>query len=248
MSTRTSNWSAAERVAAGVALAALALALVMPAPAEASLFGKKKPKTDFSTTFPPAQPQPAPPPVMAPPPPAQANGAIFQASAGYAPLYEGWRAKRVGDPLTIVLVERTLASKTSRSQLDSQGNAAIIPPAAGPLALAPEAARAGGNRLFRGQGQADQSNSLSGELSVTVAAVYPNGTMLVQGTKRVVLNRGDEFMQIRGLVRMADVDIDNRVASTRVADAQIEYTGRGDVARAARQGWLSRFFSVVSPF
>jgi flagellar L-ring protein precursor FlgH len=47
---------------------------------------------------------------------------------------------------------------------------------------------------------------------------------------------------------MADVGIDNRVESTRVADAQIAYTGKGDVARASRQGWLSRFFQAVSPF
>ena len=241
------RWTLAERIAALFGLASLAAAVALPAPADASLFGKKKPKTDFSTTMPNPQPMPAPPPVIAPPP-AQANGAIFQAANGYAPLYEGWRAKRVGDPLTIVLVERTMASKSSSSKLDSNGNVAITPPSSGPLAFDPGAAKVGGNRGFKGEGQADQSNSLSGEMSVTVAAVYPNGTMLVQGTKRVVLNRGDEFMQIRGLVRMADVDQDNRVASTRVADAQIEYTGKGDVARAARQGWFSRFFSVISPF
>ena len=51
---------------------------------------------------------------------------------------------------------------------------------------------------------ADQSNALSGEITVTVAAIYPNGTMLVQGQKRVTLNRGDEFVQIRGLIRRAD--------------------------------------------
>ena len=72
--------------------------------------------------------------------------------------------------------------------------------------------------------------------------------MLVEGQKRVTLNRGDEFVRIRGLVRIADVGLDNRVASTRVADAEISYTGKGDVARASRQGWLSRFFQVVSPF
>ena len=244
----TPRWTLGERIMAVLGFAALAAAVALPAPAEASLFGKKKPKTDFTTTMPSSQPLPPPPPPVMPLPPAQANGAIFQVSAGYAPLYEGWRAKRVGDPLTIVLVERTLATKSSGSQLDSNGNFAITPPSSGPLAFDPGASKVGGNRGFKGQGTADQSNSLSGELSVTVAAVYPNGTMLVQGTKRVVLNRGDEFMQIRGLIRMADVDQDNRVPSTRVADAQIEYTGKGDVARAARQGWLNRFFSVISPF
>ena len=78
--------------------------------------------------------------------------------------------------------------------------------------------------------------------------MLPNGTMLVQGQKRVTLNRGDEFIQIQGIIRPTDIDANNRIASTRVADARIAYTGKGDVARAARQGWLSRFFQVISPF
>jgi len=230
MSTRTSN------AAALVAATALALSALAPQTAEARLFGKKKPEPDFSASRP------------LPPPPPPANGSIYQASQGYAALYEGWRAKRVGDPLTITLVERTLASKSASSKLDSAGNAAVIPPTSGPLAFDPNSAKVGGNRGFNGQGSADQSNTLQGELSVTVAEVYPNGTMLVQGAKRVTLNRGDEFVQIKGIVRMADVDTNNRVPSTRVADAQIAYTGKGDVARASRQGWFSRFFSVISPF
>lgn len=215
---------------------AFVCAVVTPDPAAASLFGKKKPPPDFSASKP------------VPPPPPPANGSIYQASAGYAPLYEGWRARRVGDPLTITLVERTLASKSASSKLDSAGSAAFIPPSSGPLSFDANSSKVGGNRGFNGQGTADQSNTLSGELSVTVSEVYPNGTMLVQGAKRVTLNRGDEFVQIKGIVRMADIDADNRVLSTRVADAQIAYTGKGDVARASRQGWFSRFFSVISPF
>ncbi|KKI20605.1 flagellar basal body L-ring protein FlgH [Sphingomonas sp. Ag1] len=212
---------------------------LLAAPAHAGLFGKKAPAEDFTAVHPlPVASAPAP-----------ATGAIFQAADGYAALHEGWRARRVGDPLTIVLVERTAASKSSTSKLDSGGGFGITPPTTGPLNLFNTTdASASGNRNFAGTGTAGQANSLSGEISVTVAQVYSNGTMLVQGQKRVTLNRGDEFIQIKGLVRTADVDRDNRVASTRVADAQIAYTGKGDVARAGRQGWLSRFFQVVSPF
>lgn len=214
--------------------------LVVAAPAQAGLFGKKKPAENFTAVH----PMPAAPLATAP-----ATGAIFQAADGYAALHEGWRARRVGDPLTIVLVERTAASKSSTSKLDSGGGFGITPPTTGPLNLFNNSdVSASGSRNFNGVGTAGQANSLSGEISVTVAQVYPNGTMLVQGQKRVTLNRGDEFVQIKGLVRTADVDRDNRVLSTRVADAQIAYTGRGDVARAGRQGWLSRFFQVVSPF
>lgn len=212
---------------------------LLAAPAEAGLFGRRKPVEDFSAAR-PLPPAPAPIP---------ASGSIFAAGDGYAALYEGWRARRVGDPLTIVLVERTAASKSASAKLDSDGGFGIRPPTAGPLNLfGPAEASASGNRSFNGGGSADQANSLSGEVSVTVAEVYPNGTMLVQGQKRVTLNRGDEFVRIKGVVRIADVDLNNRVPSTRVADAQIAYTGKGDVARASRQGWLARFFSVVSPF
>ncbi|MFN3676530.1 MAG: flagellar basal body L-ring protein FlgH [Sphingomonas pseudosanguinis] len=219
----------------------LVLAASATAPAQASLFGRKAPPEDFSTTRPlPVAAQPVAP----------ANGSIFQAADGYAALYEGWRARRVGDPLTIVLVERTAASKSANSKLGSKGDLGINPPTTGPLGslLKSTDIGMGGSRNFNGSGAADQSNSLSGEISVTVAQVFANGTMLVQGQKRVTLNRGDEFIQIKGLVRMADIGIDNRVPSTRVADAQIAYTGKGDVARASRQGWLSRFFQAVSPF
>ena len=223
-----------------ILLVSVALVATAASPAQAGLFGKKKPvqPVEYRAVL--------PQPVAAPAP---ANGAIFQATNGYAGLYEGARARAIGDPLTIVLVERMNASKSSASKLDSGGGFGITPPATGPLSLfKPTDVGAKGSRNFGGTGSADQSNALSGEVSVTVAEVLPNGTMVVQGQKTVTLNRGDEFVQIRGIVRPADIDANNRVLSTRVADAKIAYTGRGDVARAGRQGWLGRFFQVVSPF
>jgi flagellar L-ring protein precursor FlgH len=226
------------KFAAGFGAGSVLVLLFAPGHADAKLFGTKKPPVDYSTVM--ASVPDAPPP---------ANGAIFQASTGYAALYEGARARRVGDVLTIVLVESTAASKSASSKLNSGGGFSITPPTTGSLSLFQGTdASISGARNFTGQGATDQSNSLSGEVSVTISKVLPNGTMLIQGQKRVTLNRGDEFVQIKGLIRAADIDASNRVPSTRVADAQIAYTGKGDVARAGRQGWLGRFFSVVSPF
>ncbi|RHW18481.1 flagellar basal body L-ring protein FlgH [Sphingomonas gilva] len=218
-------------------LAACALAVVAAAPADARK--KKKSKDiDYAATLP-----------VAPPPAPAPNGAIFQASAGYAPLTSGNRAARVGDLITIVLVERTQASKSATQVTDRDGSIGLSPPTTGPLALfSPSDIGMGGGNSFTGKGQATQANALSGEITVTVAQVFPNGAMLVKGEKLVTLNRGDEFIQIAGLVRPEDITADNRVASTRVADARITYSGNGEVARASRQGWLQRFFSWISPF
>jgi len=214
-----------------MALMALAL-LANPA------FAKKRERSpEYAPSF--AAERPAPP----------ANGAIFQAANGYAPLTSGSRAAMVGDLLTIALVERTQASKSNSATTDRSGNIGLTPPSTGPLSLfSPTDAAFSGGGKFDGKGAAEQSNALQGEISVTVAAVYPNGTMLVRGEKLVTLNRGDEHIRITGLVRAIDIGPDNRVASTRVADARITYSGTGEIARASRQGWLQRFFSMVSPF
>ncbi|MDB5725723.1 MAG: flagellar basal body L-ring protein FlgH, partial [Novosphingobium sp.] len=172
-----------------------------------------------------------------------------QPAAGYAPLTSGARASSVGDILTVVLVERTQATKSATQGTDRNGAIGLTPPATGPFALfAGSDVNMSGGQSFKGTGQAAQSNALTGEISVTIAAAYPNGTMLVRGEKTVTLNRGEEMIRLSGLVRSADIGADNRVLSTRVADARITYTGKGEIARASRQGWLQRFFSVVSPF
>ena len=67
-------------------------------------------------------------------------------------------------------------------------------------------------------------------------------------TAGVLGDRGDERVQISGLVRPIDIGPDNRVLSTRVANATIRYVGKGEIARASKQGWLQRFFSIISPF
>lgn len=199
----------------------------------------RKAQPDFSPTF----AQPAAPAQQA------ANGSIFQASHGYAPLTSGTRASMVGDILTIALVERTQARKSTAQTTDRSGSIGLSPPSTGPLSFFSSSdVGMGGSQDFTGGGEAAQSNALSGEITVTIAQVFPNGTMLVRGEKQLTLNRGDEFIQISGLVRQSDVGPDNRIASTRVADAKITYTGKGEFARSSKQGWLQRFFSRISPF
>ncbi len=178
-----------------------------------------------------------------------ANGAIFQDN-GYAPLTSGNRAAAVGDIVTIQLVERITASKSNSASTGRNGSVGLTPPATGPLGSLFSASdvNMGGDQSFKGKGEAAQSSNLNGEISVTIAAVYPNGTMLVKGEKRLTLNRGDDMVQFSGLIRSVDISADNRVLSSRVADATIRYSGKGEIARASKQGWLQRFFSKISPF
>lgn len=222
-------------VARALLLAGTALTVLAAPP----VLAKKPPRlSGFEATL------PAPPPQAAP-----ATGGIFSASSGYAPLHGGTRAARVGDPLTILLVESTTAAKTAGSRSQKGGGAAIVPPTSGPLSfLKPDALNASSSSTFNGQGSATQTSSLSSVLSVTIAEVRPNGTALVRGEKKMLVSQGDEWVRFSGIVRLADIDEDNTLASTRVADARIEYAGKGAIMRSGRQGWLGQFFNRISPF
>jgi flagellar L-ring protein FlgH len=213
----------------------LLLAVFATIAGQGSAMAKKKPELFL----------PSSPPTTTP---IASQGAIF-AAGGYAPLTSGARAAQIGDILTVVLMEHTSASKTSSAATDRTGSFGVTPPTTGPLSfLSSSDVNSSGNQSFKGKGESAQSNSLSGEVSVTVAVVYPNGTMLVRGEKQLTLNHGAEHIQISGLVRSVDIGPDNRIASTRVANARIFYTGKGDVSRASSQGWLQSFFSKISPF
>jgi flagellar L-ring protein precursor FlgH len=100
-----------------------------------------------------------------------------------------------------------------------------------------------------GNGQANQSNSLTGSISVSVVEVLPNGNLKVRGEKRVSLNQGNEYLRVSGIIRPIDISATNTVSSSQLADATIMYTGDGAVADASRMGWISRsFFSWLFPF
>lgn len=183
-------------------------------------------------------------------PPVQNSGAIYQ--SGYdMRLFEDQTAKRVGDVLTIVLQEKTQAKKSDDLNTKKENNMKVN----APNILGMSAAALLGHDLetelsatkeFKGDGAANQSNSLSGGISVTVVEVMPNGNLKVRGEKRVTLNQGDEYVRLSGIVRPVDITASNTIPSDKVADATIMYTGDGAVADAGKMGWLGRI--IQSPW
>lgn len=178
------------------------------------------------------------------------NGAIYQANYDMR-LFEDHSARRIGDVLTVRLVERTQASKSADMGATKDTSMTV----SAPMIMGMEAAQILGQDVqtelrsahqFTGEGEANQSNSLTGDISVTVVEVLPNGNLKVRGEKRVSLNQGSEYVRLSGIVRPVDIDSANTVLSTKVADATIMYTGDGAVADAGKMGWLARFF--LSPW
>ena len=180
------------------------------------------------------------------------RGGIYQPGYSLA-MFEDRRAHRVGDIISVVLSERTQSSKVADTEIKKDNGISIdagtvlgLTPTLGNYTMQTELSQ---QRELKGESSSDQSNSLSGSIAVTVAEVLPNGLMVVRGEKWMTLNRGEEFIRIRGLIRPEDIQPDNSILSTKLADARITYSGTGELADANRQGWGSRFFnSAYWPF
>lgn len=179
------------------------------------------------------------------------EGAIYQ-QANAVSLFEDHKARRIGDTLTIQLAERTQASKsaTTDATKDTKTDTGT------PILLGGTVTSNGKdvlnnawqtNQAFAGKGSSSQSNRLDGNITVTVADVQPNGNLVVRGEKWLTLNQGEEYVQVTGIVRPADIAVDNSVPSFKVADARITYSGNGVVPDANRPGIIARFFMKLWP-
>ena len=190
----------------------------------------------------------ATPPSVHVAPESRSTGAIYQASTSLS-LFEDIKAKRVGDILTTVLNERTNAEKRADTSVDKSSESGIgVPKLFGQTVPELENSISAGHK-FETEGDSKQSNKLEGSITVTVARVLSNGNLVVQGEKWITINHGEEFIRIRGIVRPMDIEPDNSISSTKVADAQILYSGKGTLARANKPGWLTEFFlSPLMPF
>lgn len=169
-------------------------------------------------------------------------------------LYSDKKALRTGDIITVKLQESTQASKAAKTETDKESESNLDPV----IGLGGVPVNIGGDSIqfgighdssFKGDSKSNQSNSLFGDISVNVMRVLPNGNLVIRGEKWLTLNTGEEFIRLEGMVRPQDVTSDNTVTSNRVANARIQYSGKGQLQASQSAGWLTRFFSsALFPF
>jgi len=151
------------------------------------------------------------------------------------------RAASVGDALTVVVYQTAQASNTTQNASQKSTNLSGKL-RGGAVAETGEFGLAGG---YTGRGQTQRSEKLATQLSVTVREILPNGDLIIQGEQRMHVNGEDTRIAIRGRIRTTDIAADNSVLSTRIADAEINYDGKGFVSRSAKPGLINRLFSLL---
>jgi flagellar L-ring protein precursor FlgH len=184
---------------------------------------------------------------------------LWRDEGDWARMYTDNRAIRVGDIVSIKIIEDAKGSKsaTTKTSKDSsfentfKGTIASffgISEQAKQFASPDATLKVTGKDKYDGSGATTRSDQLTASMTAVVTDVLPNGNLKIQGSREVVINSERQTMTVSGIIRPIDVDSKNTVLSTAVADAKITYTGFGVVDDKQHPGWLVRVLNWISPF
>ena len=186
------------------------------------------------------------------------SGSLWRANVSANYLFSDVRAANVGDLLTIVVFEDDSGAKAADTSTENKASImegieqffglttqlADKNPTIDPSQLI----NADSERTWEGKGATSRSGKLNARMTVEVKAVSPTGNLWVQGDKVVAVNNEDQHIVLSGWVRPEDIDARNEVASTKLAQARIDYYGIGELGRQQRAGWGTIVLDYVWPF
>ncbi|MBF0549365.1 MAG: flagellar basal body L-ring protein FlgH [Deltaproteobacteria bacterium] len=188
-------------------------------------------------------------------------GSLWSSGGNSSDLYADYKARQVGDIVTITIVETTTGTNTGTtnasraSGVDASVTSMLGLPAnmgmgnfLGSGEQFNPAIKAATTNTFKGSGDTTQTGKLSGTITARVIEVMPNGNMKIRGTRAMKINNEDQLIAITGVVRPRDISRTNVVLSSFVADAKIEYSGQGTVSDQQRPGWMARMVNWAWPF
>lgn len=213
-----------------------------------------------SCATPPTQlvPQESVLPPLNSPQPGATEGSLWKDNGQLRGLFSTYKARRVGDIITVNIVESSSASnnattKTGRKsavqgQMEGFFNAEKRYPASQPFFNPFSQVKGGLDSSFDGSGATARSGRVSACVAARVVEVLPDGNLRIIGSRDVTVNKEKQFITLSGIVRPWDISPDNVVLSTYVADAKITYSGSGVVNDRQHPGWLARVLDRVFPF
>ena len=182
-------------------------------------------------------------------------GSLFAASDGDT-LFSDARARRVGDIVVVKLVENTKAQNKTETQATKQSNNSYsvnaffnVPKIAGVIPVGTPTLDTSATSDFTStQGKTKRENYVTTSMAARVIRVLPGGMLQIEGAREIRVNEETEYMVVRGLIRAKDVDAENSILSTQIADASIEYYGKGVLSDKQKPGWFTRLMDNIWPF
>lgn len=186
----------------------------------------------------------------------QAPGSLWTPDARFADVFADARARRVGDIVLVQIEESSSAEKEAKTKTDrsNKANGSITNFLGIPLehsvlgtTISPTV-EASAETEFEGNGKTSRKGDITGSVSARVMRVLPTGNMVINGKKQIRVNGEIQYIILTGIIRPEDINANNAILSTAVADMRLDYYGRGIMGDQMDRGFLSKVLDKVWPF
>jgi flagellar L-ring protein precursor FlgH len=178
---------------------------------------------------------------------------------GARAFFRDQRASRVGDILTVVVSindQAQLADETKRSRANSDSADLTnffgfeshlhnwLPKAVNPSSLVADASATSND----GKGSIARQEQIDLQLAASIIQVMPNGNLVIQGKQQVDVNFDQRELTISGIIRPQDIDSTNSISYNKIAEARIEYGGKGQIQDVQQPRYGAQLFDILMPF
>lgn len=164
----------------------------------------------------------------------------------YYSLFADQKANKVGDAVTIIVVESSQASNNAETQTGRSDNISMDGSASLGSKSLPEVKLGIGTKSdFSGSGSTKTTGLIKTKISATIDSVMSNGNLMIKGSRKIVINGEEQLITIKGIVRGSDIMSDNSVLSYNISEAVITFEGNGLINDNQKPGWITRLFHWI---
>ncbi|MEN9353598.1 MAG: hypothetical protein RL318_923, partial [Fibrobacterota bacterium] len=159
-------------------------------------------------------------------------------------LFTDHKSHRLDDLITVIVDEKNKATNNAgtRTKTDSKTRFESEKGKGATSAVPRAKSKTDAQGIFDGEGTTQRRGDVNATVSARVVGVLTNGNLEVEGSKEVVINEETEILKVSGIVRPEDIDANNQVRSSSLANARITYSGRGSTSSAMEKGVLAMLF------
>lgn len=158
-----------------------------------------------------------------------------------ADIYQDRQEFKIGDIITVLIEESADAVQSANTSTSQESNVE-----AGPGLGIFEFIKAFSfdySDEGSADGQTQRSGTLRADITTQITEILPSGNFRIVGTKKIKINGEEQIIKLTGIIRPEDISLSNTISSKKVAEASIEYEGKGPVAEKQKPGLLERIFN-----
>lgn len=162
-------------------------------------------------------------------------------------LFLDYKNRSIGEIVTINIMESSFSTNSVNTDTTKESSSNSVANSIFGIPLSKYNTNAKSSSNFKGGGKRSKRDTVTGTMSARVVEVMPSGNVVLEGHKEILVDNEKQVITLSGIARLRDINLENTINSTDLADTKISYNGKGQLTLASIPGWLLSILGWISP-